>query len=471
MLHYPGILREAFTFQREGPVGRILLRNAQIFTRDGFRQRDLMILEGRILLNFSEKEREAAADLNMDGFFIVPGFADVHVHLREPGFSYKETIKSGTEAAARGGYTAVCAMPNLSPVPSSLENLREELSLIERDALIHVYPYGAITKEQRGRGELSDMEDIAPYVCAFSDDGKGMQEESEMRAAMREAARLKKMIVAHCEDERELRPGSCIHDGEYARAKGHVGINSASEWKQVERDLKLAKETGARYHVCHVSTKESTELIRRAKKEGVLVTAETGPHYLMFTDRFLEEDGSWKMNPPIRSQEDRAALLRGIKDGTIDCIITDHAPHSEEEKSKGLDGSAFGISGLECSFPSLYHNLVLRDPESTEERIDRTEEAPRGKGAISLEKLIHLMSVRPREVFSLPGPRYIEEGEEADLAVLDLSPIYRVKAEGFLSMGKSTLFDGMEVRGEVVKTFVGGREVYDRREGIRRERG
>jgi dihydroorotase len=433
-----------------------LLKNAQIFTRNGFRKQDIVISDRKVLLSFSENEIAMDAVYDLNGLFIIPGFADVHVHLREPGFSYKETIRTGSEAGAHGGYTAVCAMPNLKPVPSTLENLKKEMEIIEKDAVIHVYPYGAITRNQSGRGELGDMEEIAPYVCAFTDDGKGMQETSGMREAMVRAAKLNKMIVAHCEDERELKPGGCIHDGEYARLHHHVGINSASEWKQVKRDVQLAEETGVHYHVCHVSTKESVAIIRDAKRRGVHVTCETGPHYLMFTDMDLQEDGKWKMNPPIRSAADRHALLEGIKDGTIDCIITDHAPHSKDEKSKGLDGSAFGIVGLETSFPALYHNLVLRDPEHPES----------GKGAITLEKLIELMSVNPRQVFSLPGPKFIEDGADADLTVLDLAPVWNVDVNQFYSMGHSTLFDGMEVQGQVVSTFVAGQEVYNREKGI-----
>lgn len=451
------------THLKEESVRDRLLKNAAVFTREGFRKRDVLLRDRKVLLSFSKIEETNAAVQDMDGLFIIPGFADVHVHLREPGFSYKETIRSGTAAAAHGGYTAVCAMPNLRPAPSTLETLQPELEVIEQDALIHVYPYGAITRNQSGRGELGELEAIAPYVVAYTDDGKGVQDRETMQEAMRRAAKLDRAIVAHCEDEAELKEGGCIHEGVYARLHHHIGINSASEWKQVERDIALARETGVHYHVCHVSTKESVELIRRAKAEGVRVSAETGPHYLMFTDMELEEDGSWRMNPPIREAADRAALLEGIKDGTIDCIITDHAPHSEEEKSGGLDHSAFGIVGLECAFPALYHNLVRRDPARARCRVDR---APEGTGAITLERLVELMAVKPRELFHLPGPRYIEEGADADLAVIDLRPIYRVDSRGFYSKGRSTLFDGMEVQGEVVQTYVGGRLVYDRERGI-----
>ncbi len=438
-----------------------LLKNASIFTKQGFRKQDVLISDHRVLFtdsidNLTSDTIDTVYDLN--GLFMIPGFVDVHVHLREPGFSYKETIRTGTDAAAHGGYTAVCAMPNLKPAPSCLENLQPELDAIRKDALVHVYPYGTITEQQTGRGALGKMEEIAPYVIAYSDDGKGMQDEASMREAMQRAKNLDRMIVAHCEDERELVPGGCIHDGEYARLHQHIGINSASEWKQVERDVRLAAETGVRYHVCHVSTKESVEIIRAAKKAGTHVTAETGPHYLMFTDMDLQESGSWKMNPPIRSAEDRHALLEGIKDGTIDCIITDHAPHSAEEKSRGLDKSSFGIVGLETCFPSLYRNLVLHDPEHPAS----------GEGAITLEKLIELMCVNPRRTFGIAGPQYIEDGVEADITILDLDKVWTVDSTKFYSQGHSTLYDGMEVQGEVVKTFVGGREVYDREKGIER---
>ncbi len=447
-------------------MSRTLLKNAKIFTRNGFRKQDVLLKDDKVFLNFSNTDTADAAVQDLDGLFIIPGLADVHVHLREPGFSYKETIKSGTEAAAHGGYTAVCAMPNLKPAPSSLPRLQQELDCIERDALVHVYPYGSITEEQIGHGKLSDMEGLAPYVCAFSDDGKGMQAREEMKAAMEKAAGLGKMIVAHCEDEAELQPGGCIHDGEYAHLHDHVGINNASEWKQAARDMELAKETGVQYHICHVSTKETVEHVRRYKAEGVRVTCETGPHYLMFTDMDLEEDGKWKMNPPIRSAEDREALIRGIQDGTIDCIITDHAPHSEEEKSRGLDKSAFGIVGLETCFASLYHNLVLRNPlDCGEKRVDRVEE---GTGAITLEKLVELMAVNPRRIFNLPGPQYIEDGVTADITVMDLAKRWRVDPAKFYSMGRSTLFAGQEVQGEVAATYVGGRCVYDRETGIHR---
>ena len=418
---------------------RTLLKGAEVYTDGGFVRRDISICDGKISFDIT-----GAFDVseNIEGFVVIPGFADVHVHLREPGFSYKETIRTGTMAAARGGYSAVCAMPNLKPVPSTRESLSQEIDIIERDAVVRVYPYGAITMDQSGRGELSDMEEMADNVIAFSDDGKGVQTAELMEEAMRRAARLGKLIVAHCEDESELKKGGCIHDGRFAREHGYIGINSASEWKQVKRDIELAERTGASYHVCHVSTKESVELIREAKKRGVKVTCETGPHYLIYTDEDLKEDGSWKMNPPIREAADRDALLRGINDGTVDCIITDHAPHSEEEKSKGLAGSAFGIVGLETAFPVVYSRLVKT-------------------GEISLQKMVELMSINPRRIFGIPGGS-IAEGEPADICVLDLNKEYDIDSSTFFSMGKSTLFDGQRVWGEVVMNFVKGEKVFDR---------
>ena len=457
---------------------KVLLKNGYVYTREGIGKADVLLSEDRLFLDFSKNDLDDTIIYNLNGKLIVPGFVDVHVHLREPGFLYKETVESGTRAAAHGGYTAICAMPNLNPPPSTKENLSLELQAIEKDALIKVYPYGAITREQKGRGALSDMEEIAEDVIAFSDDGKGMQEGALMREAMRKAQALGKTIVAHCEDESELKPGGCIHDGDFAKAHGYIGINSASEWKQVERDLRLSEETGAQYHICHISTKESVELLRKAKKRGVKATGETGPHYLMFTDMDLEEDGSWKMNPPIRAAADREALIRGIQDGTIDCLITDHAPHSAEEKSKGLSGSYFGIVGLETAFPAMLHNMVLRNPLDKEEaRIDRTEAkadisdilSKGGKtayGAISLYRLLELMCTRPREIFPIRGPKYIEDGADADIAVLDLNEVYKVDPESFYTKGRSTLFSGQEVQGRVLKTFYQGREVYDSEKGI-----
>ncbi len=363
---------------------------------------------------------------------IFPGFSDVHVHFREPGYSYKETIRSGSFAAAHGGYTAVCTMPNLNPVPDSLPHLKEQLDIIERDAIIPVFPYGAITKGELGE-ELSDMDAMAPYVIAFSDDGKGVQTEDMMRAAMEKAKALGKIIAAHCEVN-DLLHGGYIHDGAYAAAHGHKGICSESEWRQIERDVRLSKETGCAYHVCHISCMESVEIIRKAKAEGVDVTCETGPHYLIYTDEDLKEEGRFKMNPPLRSKEDKRALIEGVLDGTIDMIATDHAPHSAEEKSKGLAGSAFGITGLETAFPLLYTHLI------------RT-------GVLTMERLLELLCFAPRRRFQIPSG--------TDFSVWDLDASYRIDPSQFLSMGKATPFEGMEVYGKCLLTVCGGKVIYE----------
>ena len=364
-------------------------------------------------------------------YVIFPGFCDVHVHFREPGFSYKETIKTGSLSAARGGYTAVCTMPNLNPVPDSVENLNLQRSIIETDACIHVYPYGAITVGEKGE-ELADIEGMAPYVCAFSDDGRGVQADGMMREAMVRAKAQGKMIVAHCEVNDLLR-GGYIHDGEYAKLHGHRGICSESEWAQVARDIELIKEIGCKYHVCHISTKETVDIIRKAKAEGVDITCETGPHYLVMNDMDLQEHGRFKMNPPIRSEEDRKALLEGILDGTIDMLATDHAPHSAEEKSRGLEKSVFGIVGLETAFPIMYTYLVK-------------------PGIMSLERLMEVMVDAPRKRFDLPLGN--------DFSIWDLDAEYEVDPEEFVSMGKATTFNGWKVNGRCKATVCDGRVVY-----------
>ncbi len=379
-------------------------------------------------------ERLSSVDLcafNSSEYAVFPGFCDVHVHFREPGFSYKETILSGSMAAARGGYTAVCTMPNLIPVPDSKANLKEQLDIIRNDGLIRVYPYGAITVGQKGQ-QLADMRAIAQNVIAFSDDGKGVQSADMMRAAMRRAKELKKLIVAHCEDE-SLLNGGYIHDGEYASANAHRGISSESEWRQLQRDLALVKETGCAYHVCHISTKESVELIRKAKAEGLDVTCETAPHYLIMDDSFLLEDGRFKMNPPLRGKDDREALISGIQDGTIDMIATDHAPHSMEEKSKGLDGSSFGIVGLETAFPLLYTYLVKEN-------------------IITLDRLMQLLVYNPRKRFRIPMG--------TDFSIWDMKQTYIIEPEEqFLSMGKATPFSGWRVWGKCMATVCDGKLV------------
>lgn len=364
-------------------------------------------------------------------YIIVPGLCDVHVHFREPGFSYKETIASGSAAAAHGGYTAVCTMPNLDPVPDSAEHLQVQLDAIERDAAIKVLPYGAITVGEKGE-KLADMEAMSDKVCAFSDDGKGVQNDEMMREAMAKAKRLGKIIAAHCEDN-SLLFGGYIHDGEYARMHGHRGISSASEYKQIERDLRLAEETGCAYHVCHISTKESVELIRQAKAHGVNVTCETAPHYLVLCDEDMQEDGRFKMNPPLRSREDKQALIEGIKDGTIDMIATDHAPHSAEEKGRGLEKSLMGVVGLETAFPVLYTELVM-------------------KNIITLDRLVELMSFKPKERFGIDTNN--------DFAVFDISEAYKIDPGDFLSMGRATPFAGREVFGRCLLTVHNGKVVY-----------
>ncbi len=369
-----------------------------------------------------------------DNCAVFPGFIDVHVHLREPGFSYKETVKTGTKACARGGYTTVCSMPNLNPVPDNKENLDVQLELIKNNAVINVKPYGSITVGQNGEA-LSDMEAMLDEVCAFSDDGKGVQSEEMMRQAMLKAKSLGRMIVAHCEDN-SLLEGGYIHKGRYAEEHGHRGICSESEWKPIERDLKLAKETGCAYHVCHISTKESVELIRKAKAEGVDVTCETAPHYLILSDKDLQEHGRFKMNPPLRDESDRLALIEGICDGTIDMIATDHAPHSEEEKGRGLEKSAMGIVGIETAFPLLYTYLVKEN-------------------IITLDKLIELMSTNPAKRFGFNSS--LENGMPADFTVFDLDSKYTVNPDEFLSKGRATPFEGYEVYGECLMTVCGGK--------------
>ncbi len=375
---------------------------------------------------------------NFNNCRIVPGLVDVHVHLREPGFSYKETMATGTAAAARGGYTAVCAMPNLNPVPDSAEHLAAELEAIRRGALIGVYPYGALTVGERGEA-MSDIASLAASVAAFSDDGRGVQSEGMMRECMRAVAKTGKILAAHCEVD-SLLNGGYIHDGGYARAHGHRGICSESEWREVERDIRLAEETGCAFHVCHVSTKESVELIRQAKRRGVDVTAETAPHYLLLTDADLQEDGRFKMNPPLRGEADRAALIEGLLDGTIDMIATDHAPHSAEEKSRGLEKSAMGVVGLECAFAVLYTGLVE-------------------KGVITLEKLTELMSAAPARRFKLPGGA-IEAGKPANLAVFDTDTEYKIDPAEFASTGRATPFEGWRVKGKCLMTVCAGRTVW-----------
>ena len=380
---------------------------------------------------FIGDDSAAFACLNQSQYALLPGFCDVHVHFREPGFSYKETVASGSRAAARGGYTAVCTMPNLNPVPDSVEKLRVQEEIIARDACIAVYPYAAITVGELGK-ELACLEGLAPRVIAFSDDGHGVQDPGMMREAMQRAKALGKLIVAHCEDNSLLR-GGYIHDGAYAKAHGHRGICSESEWGQIARDLELAAQIGCGYHVCHISTKESVQVIREAKKSGVDVSCETGPHYLLLDENDLQEDGRFKMNPPLRGKEDREALLEGLTDGTIDMIATDHAPHSEEEKSRGLEKSAFGIVGIETAFPLLYTGLVKRN-------------------VLSLEALVDLLTVKPRSRFQIPLGN--------DFSIWDLNKVYTIDPAEFLSKGKASPFAGQTVSGRCKLTVYQGNVVY-----------
>ena len=415
---------------------RTIIKNGSVI---GAGIEDIAIVDGRIIER--AQHIEATADdtiIDATGLMVAPAFVDVHVHLREPGYGYKERIATGTMAAARGGYTTVCSMPNLNPVPDTVENLKAQQEIIDRDAKIEVLPYAAITIGRKGE-ELVDMASLVGKVCAFSDDGSGVQVDGMMERAMTEAVKHDQLIAAHCEVE-ELLKGGYIHDGEYAKRHGHKGICSESEWEQVRRDIEIAERLGARYHVCHISTKETVELVRQAKARGVQVTCETGPHYLIYTDMDLQEDARWKMNPPIRSAEDRAALINGIKDGTIDMIATDHAPHSVEEKSRGLKDSAMGIVGLETAFAALNTHLVR-------------------KGVITLERLVELMSINPRKVFRIEGG--LNVGDRADVVLFDTEREWRVDSTKFYSMGKITMFDGRYMVGDVVMTLHRGNVVYD----------
>ena len=416
---------------------KYLLKNGLLFTKEGFLPADLLTAEGRIVSIARGLDAAGAAVIDLHHAAVFPGFVDVHVHLREPGFSYKETIRTGTLSAARGGYVHVCAMPNLDPVPDSLEALNVQREIIARDAAVHVHPYGAITRGERGEA-LADMEAMAPYAAGFSDDGRGVQSGEMMRKAMLEAKRLGKPVAAHCEDNGLLR-GGYIHDGDYARARGHRGIGSESEWGQIARDLKLAEETGVKYHVCHISARESVALIREAKARGVDVTCETGPHYLVFCDGDLREDGRFKMNPPIRSREDRAALIEGLRDGTIDMIATDHAPHSAEEKSRGLEKSAMGVVGLETAFAAVYTHLVK-------------------PGLLSMDRLMALLNGNAARRFGYGMP--LAEGQPADLTVFGLDRPFRVDPEQFQSMGRATPFAGMELYGVCLLTMADGKIVW-----------
>ena len=418
---------------------RYLLQNAQILSSGGvFRAVDVLLSGGRIVSIGDRISCPAdAVSIDLHKAVLFPGFVDVHVHLREPGFSYKETIRTGTLAAAHGGFAHVAAMPNLDPVPDCAAALAVQRAIIEKDALVHVHPYGAISVGEKGE-RLADLDGLAPGVIAFSDDGRGVQSESLMREAMTRCHALGKILAAHCEDN-SLLHGGYIHDGAYARAHGHRGICSESEWGPIARDLRLAEETGCAYHVCHVSTKESVALIRAAKRRGVDVTCETAPHYLTFTDEDLQEDGRFKMNPPLRAREDRDALIEGLLDGTIDMLVTDHAPHSREEKARGLEKSAMGVVGLETSFAASYTALVQT-------------------GILPLEKLVDLMHGAPMRRFGCGTE--LAEGQPADLTAFDLTKTYTVDPETFLTMGRATPFAGRALMGVCKLTMIGGEPVW-----------
>ena len=416
----------------------IFVKNGLVWNGTEFVEGNVLVIDGIIsAVGADVTPTEGCREIDAAGAAVLPGLVDVHVHLREPGYSYKETIADGTRAAAHGGFTTVCPMPNLNPAPDSPEHLEAQLDIIRRDACIEVRPFATITRQRMG-SELVDYEALAPEVAGFSDDGSGVQDEEVMRRAMQGIAATGKVLAAHCEVNSLLR-GGYIHDGEYARAHGHRGICSESEWREVERDINLSRDTGCRLHICHVSTRESVELVRRAKAEGLPVTCETGAHYLAFCDEDLQEDGRFKMNPPLRSRRDREALLKGIADGTIDCIASDHAPHSDEEKSRGLEKSAMGVTGIELSLPAVYTYAVL-------------------PGHITFARMIELMADTPRRIFGFEGG--LRPGDRADLTVVDLNSSFTVEPDKLLSRGKSTPFQGLRLYGMVKATVAAGKIAY-----------
>lgn len=418
----------------------ILFKNATIYYEGKFQEKDLLLVQGRVIsIDKGIAAPAGAAIVDAENLALLPGFADIHVHLREPGFSYKETISTGTAAAAKGGFTLVCAMPNVNPVPDCISSLKIEQELINQSALIRVLPYAAITENQEGN-TLVDMKALAKNCFAFSDDGSGLQDDAIMEKAMQEARALDKSVVAHCEDTSLIPPGAVVHDGKYARKHNLIGIPSISEYEQVQRDIDLVQRTGCRYHVCHVSCKESVDAIRKAKERGLPVSGETAPHYLAFCDEDLLDEGRFKMNPPIRSSADRDALIQGLKDGTIEILVTDHAPHSKEEKSKGLRESNMGVVGLETSFAAI-NTYVCKT------------------GQVSFVKLVELMSINPRKMFGLPWG--IQLGERADLVLVDPDKEIVVDSSTFMSKGRSTPFEGMTLYGEVLMTIFDGDIVYN----------
>ena len=419
----------------------ILLTKAKVLTKNGIKDTNLLIENGKISKFLEDLPVEFSGKIyDISSCYVVPSFVDMHVHLREPGFGYKETIKSGTMAAAAGGFTTVCPMPNVNPAPDTLDNLNVQLDIIKNSAIVNVIPFATITRGRDGK-ELVDYQSLSPYVAGFSDDGTGVQSEEIMKKAMEGITPTGKLLSAHCEVE-SLVKGGYIHEGKYAKIHNHKGINSESEWKEVERDIKLSEETGCRLHICHISTKETVDLIREAKLKGLKVTCETGPHYLSFNDEDLQEHGRFKMNPPIRSKADRDALRQGLIDGTIDVIATDHAPHSEEEKSKGLEKSAMGVVGLETAFSAVYTTMVA-------------------SGLMSFERLVEVMSVRPRQLLGLPPMPHLEEGMTADLVILNLDEKYIVNPDNFKSLGKASPYSGLTLQGKIKMTIYNGNPVYN----------
>ncbi len=418
----------------------LLISGAKVWLEGSFVQRDVLVEDGRIVeISDHITPREGIRTVEASGKMLLPGLVDMHVHLREPGYGYKESIHSGTRASARGGFTVVCPMPNLNPAPDSLEHIKEQFDIIERDAIIEVLPYATITTARKGE-ECVDYETLAPLVAGFSDDGSGVQSAERMEEAMRGIAATGKILAAHCEVESLLR-GGYIHDGEWAKAHGHKGICSESEWAEVKRDIEIAERTGCRLHCCHISTKESVELIRQAKRRGVKVTCETAPHYLALCDEDMREEGRFKMNPPLRSRADMEALREGVADGTIDVIATDHAPHSAEEKSKGLEKSAMGVVGIETSLSAIYTFMVASN-------------------LISLERLVEIMSLTPRRLLGIGEG--IKRGAVIDATLVDFGAEYTVDPAEFLSKGKSTPFEGMRLRGQVLLTIAGGKIAYEK---------
>lgn len=419
-------------------MAKLLIKGGTVVAEGVSRKTDLLVADGKIeAIGESLTADETTEVFDAEGCIVTYGLADVHVHLREPGYSVKETIATGTRAAARGGVTTVCSMPNLQPAPDAPETIAVQQQMIDEQSVIEVQPFATISKA-RERRELAEIETLRPLSVGYSDDGNGIQTEELMREAMQRIAAVDGIIAAHCEDDSLLHAGY-IHDGEYARQHGHKGICSESEWGPIKRDVKLAEEEGCRYHVCHISTKESVEIIREAKRNCSHISCETAPHYLVLCDADLKEEGRFKMNPPLRAAEDRTALIEGIKDGTIEVIATDHAPHTAEEKSRGLKGSAMGIVGIETSFAICYTHLVR-------------------KGVITIEKLIALMSENPRRIFRLGGA--LKVGERADIAVFDITKPYTIDTNEFLSMGKATPFEGEEVYGRCVLTLFNGEKVW-----------